>query len=271
MGIEARRRAIERFPELRCTERTEEVYRHWLDVRHQRAISSRAASCCRLRPATAQPRLERRVLPVPRDAGHPAVRFRAPGLQWPHEDRDARAPRDRAAAARPPVRDPRVHARRDGVLGRRGDADHPRRDPDPGRDAARGTRPRPGRPGAGELAPSARRSPSGPPAGRDRLLQAADRADARLGELEGLGVSPDRAAGRRRQLLRRGRDLVGGAVGALPSALRLGASRATGPSSGTTPTWTTGGRSPRSARSACCSRSRPRGSSGRLRCSTGCS
>jgi glycosyltransferase involved in cell wall biosynthesis len=35
MGIEARRRAIERFPELRCTERTEEVYRHWLDLRHQ--------------------------------------------------------------------------------------------------------------------------------------------------------------------------------------------------------------------------------------------
>jgi hypothetical protein len=34
MGNEARRRAIERFPELRCTERTEEVYRHWLDVRH---------------------------------------------------------------------------------------------------------------------------------------------------------------------------------------------------------------------------------------------
>ncbi len=33
MGLEARRRAIERFPELRCTERTEEVYRHWLDVR----------------------------------------------------------------------------------------------------------------------------------------------------------------------------------------------------------------------------------------------
>ena len=33
MGIEARRRAIERFPELRCTERTEEVYRHWLEVR----------------------------------------------------------------------------------------------------------------------------------------------------------------------------------------------------------------------------------------------
>ncbi len=33
MGVEARRRAIERFPELRCTERTEEVYRHWLEVR----------------------------------------------------------------------------------------------------------------------------------------------------------------------------------------------------------------------------------------------
>jgi glycosyltransferase involved in cell wall biosynthesis len=33
MGNEARRRAIERFPELRCTERTEEVYRHWLEVR----------------------------------------------------------------------------------------------------------------------------------------------------------------------------------------------------------------------------------------------
>ena len=33
MGHEARRRAIERFPEARCTERTEEVYRHWLEVR----------------------------------------------------------------------------------------------------------------------------------------------------------------------------------------------------------------------------------------------
>ena len=46
MGLEARRRAIERFPELRCTERTEEVYRHWLDVRRQRlagAGPSRAA------------------------------------------------------------------------------------------------------------------------------------------------------------------------------------------------------------------------------------
>lgn len=33
MGREARRRAIERFPEVRCTERTEEVYRHWLSLR----------------------------------------------------------------------------------------------------------------------------------------------------------------------------------------------------------------------------------------------
>jgi glycosyltransferase involved in cell wall biosynthesis len=33
MGREARRRAIERFPEARCTERTEEVYRYWLENR----------------------------------------------------------------------------------------------------------------------------------------------------------------------------------------------------------------------------------------------
>ena len=33
LGWEARRRAIERFPEVRCTERTEEVYRHWLNER----------------------------------------------------------------------------------------------------------------------------------------------------------------------------------------------------------------------------------------------
>ena len=38
MGREARRRAIERFPELRCTERTEEVYRHWLDARTHEAL-----------------------------------------------------------------------------------------------------------------------------------------------------------------------------------------------------------------------------------------
>ena len=33
MGREARRRALERFPENRCTERTEEVYRFWLNGR----------------------------------------------------------------------------------------------------------------------------------------------------------------------------------------------------------------------------------------------
>ena len=33
MGLEARQRALERFPEYRCTERTEEVYRFWLDGR----------------------------------------------------------------------------------------------------------------------------------------------------------------------------------------------------------------------------------------------
>jgi glycosyltransferase involved in cell wall biosynthesis len=38
MGHEARRRAIERFPELRCTERTEEVYRHWLGARTNGAV-----------------------------------------------------------------------------------------------------------------------------------------------------------------------------------------------------------------------------------------
>jgi glycosyltransferase involved in cell wall biosynthesis len=33
MGRAARQRAVERFPEDRCTERTEEVYRFWLDGR----------------------------------------------------------------------------------------------------------------------------------------------------------------------------------------------------------------------------------------------
>jgi glycosyltransferase involved in cell wall biosynthesis len=42
MGREARRRAIERFPEARCTERTEEVYRHWLEVRHNGALETGA-------------------------------------------------------------------------------------------------------------------------------------------------------------------------------------------------------------------------------------
>jgi glycosyltransferase involved in cell wall biosynthesis len=46
MGHEARRRALERFPEDRCTERTEEVYRFWLNGRLNgtRAIGSRANS-----------------------------------------------------------------------------------------------------------------------------------------------------------------------------------------------------------------------------------
>jgi glycosyltransferase involved in cell wall biosynthesis len=39
MGREARSRAIERFPEARCTERTEEVYRHWLAVRGNGALA----------------------------------------------------------------------------------------------------------------------------------------------------------------------------------------------------------------------------------------
>jgi glycosyltransferase involved in cell wall biosynthesis len=43
LGREARRRAIERFPEVRCTERTEEVYRHWLAVRERGADVPAAA------------------------------------------------------------------------------------------------------------------------------------------------------------------------------------------------------------------------------------
>jgi glycosyltransferase involved in cell wall biosynthesis len=42
MGLEARRRAIERFPEVRCTERTEEVYRHWLEVRRSGGLPAAA-------------------------------------------------------------------------------------------------------------------------------------------------------------------------------------------------------------------------------------
>ena len=34
-------RAIERFPEDRCTERTEEVYRYWLDARTERGAGAR--------------------------------------------------------------------------------------------------------------------------------------------------------------------------------------------------------------------------------------
>jgi hypothetical protein len=43
MGMEARRRAIERFPEVRCTERTEEVYRHWLEVRRNGELAAAAS------------------------------------------------------------------------------------------------------------------------------------------------------------------------------------------------------------------------------------
>jgi glycosyltransferase involved in cell wall biosynthesis len=38
-GLEARRRALERFPEDRCTERTEEVYRFWLEGRRNGAAA----------------------------------------------------------------------------------------------------------------------------------------------------------------------------------------------------------------------------------------
>ena len=40
MGREARRRALESFPEDRCTERTEEVYRFWLDERANGMLAS---------------------------------------------------------------------------------------------------------------------------------------------------------------------------------------------------------------------------------------
>ena len=40
MGVAARRRAIDRFPEARCTERTEEVYRYWLDVRREDELAA---------------------------------------------------------------------------------------------------------------------------------------------------------------------------------------------------------------------------------------
>src|ERR1700689_5974811 len=33
MGAAGRARALDRFPEVRCTERTEEVYRYWLERR----------------------------------------------------------------------------------------------------------------------------------------------------------------------------------------------------------------------------------------------
>ena len=47
MGQAGRARALERFPEDRCTERTEEVYRYWLDLRRSNGtslVSATAAS-----------------------------------------------------------------------------------------------------------------------------------------------------------------------------------------------------------------------------------
>ena len=38
LGRAGRRRALERFPENRCTERTEEVYRYWLDATRRREL-----------------------------------------------------------------------------------------------------------------------------------------------------------------------------------------------------------------------------------------
>ena len=40
MGRRARARALERFPENRCTERTEEVYRFWLEGRASDALDN---------------------------------------------------------------------------------------------------------------------------------------------------------------------------------------------------------------------------------------
>ena len=55
MGRLARVRAVERFPEDRCTERTEEVYRFWLNGRRT-ARSSRATGTA---PSRAPPRRAR--------------------------------------------------------------------------------------------------------------------------------------------------------------------------------------------------------------------
>ena len=44
MGTAARARAIERFPEGRCTERTEEVYRFWLNGGRNGSLVSAAAA-----------------------------------------------------------------------------------------------------------------------------------------------------------------------------------------------------------------------------------
>jgi len=49
MGRAGRARALERFPEDRCTERTEEVYRYWLGLR---ANGNRAANLVNAAPAS---------------------------------------------------------------------------------------------------------------------------------------------------------------------------------------------------------------------------
>ncbi len=108
MGLEARRRAIERFPELRCTERTEEVYRHWLEVRRAGALE----------PARLGWRRRRRTAPArsPRSYPHPET----PGQQAVARRRDgptvramktasARSARDDPAPPRPRLRDRRLH------------------------------------------------------------------------------------------------------------------------------------------------------------------
>src|SRR5215210_8100435 len=44
MGAAARVRAVERFPQERCTERTDELYRFWLNGRNGMRASAAAAS-----------------------------------------------------------------------------------------------------------------------------------------------------------------------------------------------------------------------------------
>jgi glycosyltransferase involved in cell wall biosynthesis len=53
MGREGRRRAIERFPEDRCTERTEQVYDFWLDVRRPDRLDATASNGSRESAAAA--------------------------------------------------------------------------------------------------------------------------------------------------------------------------------------------------------------------------
>ena len=53
MGREGRRRAIERFPEDRCTERTEQVYDFWLDVRRADRFDATASNGSRESAAAA--------------------------------------------------------------------------------------------------------------------------------------------------------------------------------------------------------------------------